>query len=101
MSVTYTLDILRPFVNDVKLGISLDKTAGRGASSRAHISDEEATIWLSTNLIRNGRKQRTVALLEFRLIWVGSVLVVVSRELSIQKKLAHKVVGGILSFQKR
>lgn len=73
-SPTYTLYILRPFVDDVKLGVCLDKTARRSTSSRAHVGDEEATVWLSAYLIRDGGEQRTVALLELWLVRVGSIL---------------------------
>lgn len=46
----------------------------RSSNSRAHISNEEAAIWLSTYLISDGPKDTTIALLEYRLVWIGCVL---------------------------
>jgi len=76
-SPTYTLYILRPFVDDVELGVCLDKTAGRSTSGRAHVGNEKATVWLSANLICDGGQQRTITLLELWLIRVGSILALV------------------------
>ncbi len=54
LAKTYPTNILGPLVDDVELGISLDEATWRGTNSRAHVRNEEATIWLSTNLICNG-----------------------------------------------
>ena len=65
--------ILGPFVNDVKVGISLDETTRRGTNSRAHVGDEKSTIGLCPNLIRNGCKDTAVTLQELGAVRVGGV----------------------------
>jgi hypothetical protein len=57
-------DILGPFVDDVVVGICFYE-ASRGCSyGRAHVGNEETTIWLCANLIRDRSKNSTVTLLE-------------------------------------
>lgn len=68
--------IFRPLVDDVELSIGLDETAWGRADCGAHVGDEEATIGLCADLIRDGREQSAVGLLELRLVGVGSVEVV-------------------------
>lgn len=72
-NVEGTLYILRPFVDDVKVGISLNETTGRSTHGRAHVSDEEASIGLSTDLVRNRSEDTPVALEELGAVWVGGV----------------------------
>lgn len=67
--------ILRPFVNDVKVGISLNETTGRSTNGRAHVGDEESTIWLCPDLIRNGCKDTAVTLEELGAVRVGGIKV--------------------------
>ena len=76
-------DILGPFVDNVEVGIGLNKTARGGAKSGTHVSNEETTIGLGSDLISNGGEDGTVALLESRAVRVGGV----------------KVESGILSLQ--
>lgn len=73
-NVERALDIFGPFVDDVEFGVGLDETAGGGANSScvkfvislvpyiyptgerkltSHVSDEEATVWLSTDFIND------------------------------------------------
>lgn len=72
-NVEGTLDVLGPLVDDVKIGISLNKTTGAGANGRTHVRDEESTIRLCPNLIRNRRENSTVTLQEFGTVRVGSI----------------------------
>jgi hypothetical protein len=45
-------------------------------SLTAHVSDVETTIGFRTDLVRDGRQDSTVALLEGGTVWVGRVKVV-------------------------
>lgn len=74
-NVEGSLHILRPFVNDVKIGISLNETAGRSTNGRAHVGDEESTIWLCPDFIRNGCKDTAVTLEELGAVRVGGIKV--------------------------
>jgi hypothetical protein len=49
-------------VDDVEVGIGFDEAAWGGADSGAHVCDQEASIWLSADLIGDGCEQGTVAL---------------------------------------
>lgn len=71
--VESTLHVLRPLVDDIKVGICLDETSRRGAHCRAHIGDVEATVGLCTDFVRDGAQQGTVALLELRAVGVGGI----------------------------
>lgn len=71
-------NIFRPLVDDVEVCIGLDETAWGSADCGTHVGDEEASIGLSADLIRDGREQCTVRLLELWLVGVGGVEVVSS-----------------------
>ena len=60
-------------MDDVELGIGLDKATGRGADGRAHVGNEEATIWLCADLICDGGEKGAVGLLELGLVGVRGV----------------------------
>lgn len=70
-----TLHILRPFVNDVKVGISLNETTGGSTNGRTHVGDEESTIWLCPDFIRNGCKDTAVTLEELGPVRVRGIKV--------------------------
>jgi len=72
-NVEGALHILRPFVDDVKVGIGLDKTTGGRTHGRTHVGDEETTIGLGTDLIRNGSEDTAVTLEELGAVRVGGV----------------------------
>lgn len=72
-NVEVALHILGPFVDDVKVGISLNETTGRGTHGGAHVGNEEASIRLSTDLIRNRPEDTPVAFEELGAVWVGGV----------------------------
>lgn len=74
-NVEGALHILRPFVNDVKVGIGLNKATGRSTNGRAHVGDEESTIWLCPDFIRNGCKDTAVTLEELGAVRVGGIKV--------------------------
>lgn len=76
---TNTAYILRPLVDDVEIGVCLDKAAGRSTNGRPHIGNEETAIRLSADLVCYRGEQRAVALLEFWLVRVGCILVFVRR----------------------
>ena len=71
-------------MDDVELGIGLDKATGRGADGRAHVGNEEATIWLCADLICDGGEKGAVGLLELGLVGVRGV----------------EVEGSVLYFRK-
>ena len=68
-------DILGPFVDDVEVGVRLDKTAGRGAHGGAHVGDVEAAIRLGADLVGDRGKDAAVALLERGAVRVAGVKV--------------------------
>lgn len=72
-NVQGALQVFGPLVDDVKILISLDQTAGRGTQCRAHVGDVESSVRLRTDLIRNGGQKGTVALLELGAVGVGRV----------------------------
>lgn len=91
-------------MDDVAASIRLDKTSGRSTNGATHVGDEETTVavlvkWivikrdfakdapfgLSTDLIRNGAENGTVAVSELGVVRVAGV----------------PVVGGILGLQQR
>ena len=74
-NVEGALHILRPLVDDVKVGIGLNETARRGSHGRAHVSDEESSIGLSTDLICNRGEDSAVTLEELRTVGVRCVKV--------------------------
>lgn len=75
-NVQSALYILRPLVNDVEVGISLDQTTRRGTQGRAHVGNVEASIRFSADLVRNRGEKSTVALLELGTIGVRGVEVI-------------------------
>lgn len=83
-----TFDILGPLVDDVKVRISLNETAGGGTHSRTHVGDKKATIGLGPDLIRNRCEDTAVALEELRAVRVRGVEIEPSvlRELEIFPK---------------
>lgn len=72
-NVKSTLNILRPLMDDVTIGISLDQTTGRCTDSTAHVSDEETTVGLGADLIDDGAENAAVAVIELGMVWVRSV----------------------------
>lgn len=72
-NVESTVHILRPFMDDVKVLVRFNEPSRRSAQCRTHVCDEEATIGFSTNLIRNGGKNCTIALFELGAIGVRGV----------------------------
>lgn len=72
-NVEGALHILRPLVNDVKVGIGLNETAGRGTHGRTHVGNEESTIGLSTDLICNGAENTAITLEELGAVGVRGV----------------------------
>lgn len=77
-NVQGALNILRPLMNDVEVGIRLNQTTRRGTHCRAHVGDEKASVRLRTDLVCIGGQKPTVALLELGAIGVGSIEVVCS-----------------------
>ena len=74
-NVEGALHILGPFVNDVEVGVSLNKTTGGSTNGRAHVGDEESTVWLCPYFIRNGCKDTAVTLEELGAVRVGGIKV--------------------------
>lgn len=68
--------ILWPLMDNVVIGVCLDQPAWGGSSGGAHVCEEEATIRLGTDLIRDGCKSRNVRLCVGRVIDVGDIEVV-------------------------
>ena len=83
--VESALGVLRPLVENVTLGVSLNETAGGGADSTAHVGDEEATLGLGSDLISDGAQQSAVAVAELGVVGVRGV----------------EVVGSVLGLQER
>lgn len=76
--------ILRVFPNDIIVGIGFNQTSRRSTSRRPHVRDEETTVWLGPDLVRDGSEESAVGFGEFGAVLVGEV----------------KVVGGVLEFEK-
>lgn len=72
-NVQGALQVFGPLVDDVKVLIGLDQTAGRGTQCRAHVGDVESSIRLRTDLVCDRGKKGTVALLELGAVGVGRV----------------------------
>lgn len=72
-NVKSTLNILRPLVDDVTIGISLDQSAGRCTDGTAHVGDEETAVRLGADLIDDGTENTAVAVVELGMVWVRSV----------------------------
>lgn len=72
-NVKSTLNILRPLMNDVTIGISLDQSTRGCTDSTAHVSDEETTVGLGADLIDDGAENTAVAVIELGMVWVRSV----------------------------
>lgn len=84
-NVKSTLNILRPLMDDIAIGISLDQATGRCTDSTAHVSDEETTVGLGADLINDGAENTAVAVVELGMVWVRSV----------------EVESGVLGLEKR
>jgi hypothetical protein len=83
---TYSaLNILRPLVDDVTTSVSLNKSTRRSANSTAHVSDEEPSLGLSSDLVRDGSEKGPVA--------VGKLGVVGVRHVPVE--------GGVLGLEQR
>lgn len=72
-NVKSTLNILRPLMDDVTIGISLDQSAGRCTDGTAHVGDEETAVRLGADLIDDGTENTAVAVVELGMVWVRSV----------------------------
>jgi hypothetical protein len=72
-NVEGSLNILGPFVDDVKIGIGLNETAGGSTHGRTHVGDEETTIGLSADLISNGPEDTAVTLEELGAVRIGGI----------------------------
>lgn len=68
-----TLNVFRPLVNDVEVGIGLDQTTRGSTHGRAHVGDEETTVGLGSDFISNRCKNATVALQELGTVWVAGI----------------------------
>lgn len=73
-----------PLGNDVKVLVRLDQAAGRSADRGAHVRDEEASVGLGADLVRDGCQDGPVALQESRPVRVSRVKVV-RRVLSLEE----------------
>lgn len=60
-------------MNNVAVGIRLDKTARRSTQSTAHVGDEEATLGLGADLVRDGAQDGAVAVAELGVVGVADV----------------------------
>lgn len=90
-------DIFGPLVDYVEVRICFDEPTGsdiginkswpvwmsvrkrkgsysRSSNGRAHVGNEKSAIWLGTDLISDRAEDTTVALLEYWLVWICSVL---------------------------
>lgn len=72
-------------MSDLAACIGLNEPSGGRADGAAHVGNEEATLGLSTNLVRDGTEKSAVAVCELGRIGVGNI----------------PVEGRILSLQKR
>lgn len=84
-NIECTLNVLRPLVDDVTVGIGLDQTTRRCTDSTAHVSDEETTVGLGADLIDDGAENTAVAVVELGMVRVRSV----------------EVEGSVLGLEKR
>jgi hypothetical protein len=84
-NVECTLNILRPLVDDITVGISLDQATGRCTNGTAHVGDEETTVRLCADLIDDGAENTAVAVVKLGMVWVRSV----------------EVEGSVLGLEKR
>jgi hypothetical protein len=97
--------VFGPLVDDVEVGVCLDKTTGRGANRAAHVRDEETAIGFGAYLIGNGREDAAVGLLELGLVRVGCVEVVCGvleavRVFAVRRRAGRKM-STYLGFQQR
>lgn len=72
-NVKGALHVLGPLMDNVKVLIGLDQTAGGGTQCRAHVGYVESSVRLRTNLVCDGSEKGTVALLELGAVGVGRV----------------------------
>lgn len=71
--VKCALNILRPLMDDIKVFVGLDQTTRGGSQRGTHVGDVESTVRLRSDLVGDGGKNTTVALLELGAIRVGGV----------------------------
>lgn len=71
-------------MNNVTTSISLNKSARRSANSTAHVSDEESSLGLGSDLVRDGSEKGSVAVGELGVVGVRHV----------------PVEGGVLGLEK-
>lgn len=93
-NVECAFDIFGPLVDDVEIGIGLNETSRRSTNRGAHVGNEETAIGLGADLISDGGKDTTVALLELGGVWVACVEVVRSILCVVRKNARGVVLMG-------
>lgn len=72
-NIQQTINILRPFMDDIEVLVGLNQTARSGSHSRAHVCDEVSTVRLCANLVSNRGKDTTVALQELGAVRIRGI----------------------------